>query len=84
MDQLLLGIELKILAGTGGIADPAIVEFNDKRLQPFPLASDGVSARRSGTSRAHTRSPTDATTLSDPPATTTRSSASTGPWNQTS
>ena len=53
MDQLLLGVELKILAGASGIADPAIVEFDDKRLSRFPLAFDGVSARRSGTSRAH-------------------------------
>ena len=36
MDQLLLGVELKILAGASGIADPAIVEFDDKRLKPFP------------------------------------------------
>lgn len=36
MDQLLLGVELKILADASGIADPAIVEFDDKRLKPFP------------------------------------------------
>ena len=75
---MLLGVELEILAGTGGIADPAIVEFDDKRLQTLPTR---LRRRLSG-ARApdgHTRSPTDATTLSDPPATTTRSSASTGP-----
>lgn len=36
MNQLLLGVELEILTGASGIADPAIVEFDDQRLKPFP------------------------------------------------
>ncbi|MBQ89250.1 MAG: hypothetical protein CL433_10490 [Acidimicrobiaceae bacterium] len=36
MDQLLLGVKLEILAGASGVADPAIVEFDDKRLKPLP------------------------------------------------
>ena len=84
MDQLLLGVELKILAGASGIADPAIVEFDDKRLQPFPARLRRCLSSALGhepgahaiTDRRHD--------LVGPPATTTRSSASTGPRNQTS
>ena len=36
MDQLLLGVELEILAGASGIADPAIIEFDNQRLKQFP------------------------------------------------
>ena len=54
MNQLLLGVELEILAGPSGIADPAIVEFDDQRLKPFPeglaLVCEGELCARFGPS----------------------------------
>ena len=82
VDQLLLGVELEILASTSGIADPAIVEFDDKRLAVSRSPSTASQLRRDQpgahaiTDRRHD--------LVGPAGHHDRSSASTGPWNQTS